>query len=53
MSGMKEKVEMGEGTAIVLLCARCKEPVKSGTDHICPKGEKDGNQNSEKEKTGD
>jgi hypothetical protein len=44
---MGEKVNIHEGARILLLCARCKEPVEQGKEHIC----KENKNGEEKEKT--
>lgn len=30
-----DKIQFEEGASAVLLCARCKQPVQSGTIHEC------------------
>ena len=42
---MGEKFNIGEGTAALLLCARCKTPVKAGINHECKEIEKNEDSN--------
>lgn len=42
-----EKVNFQEGTAAILLCARCKEPVIAGNNHECKELKDEDNQKKE------
>ena len=45
---MGESFNVQEGAAILLLCARCHEPVKAGDSHQCKEIPNESNETSEK-----
>jgi hypothetical protein len=44
---MGESIPYNEETAVLLLCAKCKQAVKSGENHICKGDTENASQTSE------
>lgn len=49
MSNPGDKLELKAGTNVVLLCARCKQPVRQGVNHECKETQNENSSTQEPE----